>query len=166
MKPLLLDCAQYNEWANTRFITLFRGVDEALINQHIVSSFPSIRETLLHIWDVEMLWLERLKGNSPTTFPSKSFTGSNNDIYDGLLQASDNLKTYIEKCPKIEFTREIAFKTIKIGEFSDIKANMMQTTLNHSTFHRGQLVVMCRQLNIGPIPQTDFIAYKRLSRIK
>ena len=87
MKQLLSESARYNVWANEHLVNLFRSVDDDYINENVVSSFPSIRATLTHIWDVETLWLERLKGHSPTTFPSKNFKGSNEMLYNKLLDA-------------------------------------------------------------------------------
>ncbi|MBD0288544.1 MAG: DNA polymerase, partial [Flavisolibacter sp.] len=38
---------------------------------------------------------------------------------------------------------------------------MLLHLFNHGTYHRGQLVNMLRQLEVSPIPQTDFIVWSR-----
>jgi uncharacterized damage-inducible protein DinB len=162
MKQLLSESARYNAWANERLIHLFRTADEALINQSVVSSFPSIRATLLHIWDAESLWLERLNGNSPTQFPSKNFNGTNEDVYSNVLTTSKALIEFIETRPAPFFRDRLTFKTISPPrDYKETVTDMAHHCLNHSTFHRGQLVVMCRQLGIAPIPSTDYILYVR-----
>ncbi len=162
MKQLLSESARYNAWANENLIKLFRTVDDSLMTQEVISSFPSIRATLLHIWDAESLWLERLNGNSPTTFPSKSFHGSNEDLFTNVLTTSNALIEFIESRPAPFFRDRLAFKTISPPrEYKETVTDMAHHCLNHSTFHRGQLVVMCRQLNISPIPSTDYILYVR-----
>ena len=162
MKQILVDYARYNFWANENLITLFRSVDDALIAEEIESSFPSIRKTLLHIWDAESLWLERLNGHSPSDFPSKNFTGSNGDIFDGLLKTSQDLVQYIVNKPAPYFRKKCTFSLISLQtEMTQPVREMIHHTLNHSTFHRGQLITMCRQFNISPIPRTDYIIYSR-----
>jgi uncharacterized damage-inducible protein DinB len=162
MKQLLSESARYNAWANENFVNLFRTVDDALISQELVSSFPSIRATLLHIWDAESLWLERLRGNSPTVFPSKSFVGTNEDVFTTLLATSKALIEFIESRPAPFFRDRLTFKTISPpNDYKESVTDMGYHCLNHSTFHRGQLVVFCRQLGIGPIPSTDYIKYVR-----
>jgi uncharacterized damage-inducible protein DinB len=162
MKQLLSESARYNAWANESLIKLFRTVDDAIISQEIVSSFPSIRATLLHIWDAESLWLERLNGHSPTQFPSKNFNGSNEDVFNNVLTTSNALIEFIESRPAPFFRDRLTFKTISPPrDYKESVTDMGYHCLNHSTFHRGQLVVMCRQLNIFPIPSTDYILYVR-----
>jgi uncharacterized damage-inducible protein DinB len=162
MKQLLSESARYNAWANGNLIKLFRTADDSLISQTVESSFPSIRTTLLHIWDAESLWLERLNGNSPTSFPSKNFKGSNEDVYMNVLSTSAELIRFIESRPAPFFRDRLTFKTISPPrDFKETVTDMTYHCLNHSTYHRGQLVVMCKQLGIAPIPSTDYILYVR-----
>jgi uncharacterized damage-inducible protein DinB len=162
MKQLLSESARYNAWANESLVNLFRSVDDALISQELISSFPSIRTTLLHIWDAESLWLERLSGNSPTHFPSKNFHGTNEDVFTEVVKTSNKLIEFIETRPAPFFRDRLTFRTISPPrDFKESVTDMAHHCLNHSTFHRGQLVVMCRQLNIMPIPSTDYIMYVR-----
>ncbi|MBL7818618.1 MAG: DinB family protein [Saprospiraceae bacterium] len=162
MKQMLVEYARYNLWANSRLISLFRTIDNTLISQPIVNSFPSIRETLLHIWDAESLWIERLNGHSPTSFPSKHFEGSNSDVLDIVLKTSEAfLQVVIEQAaPNLRDKRTFTTLTGNQNHIQCIR-DMIHHCMNHSTFHRGQLVMMCRQLNIAPIPSTDFIVYMR-----
>ena len=162
MKQLLVEYARYNLWANENLITLFRSVDDALISEYVESSFPSIRKTLLHIWDAESLWLERLNGHSPTDFPSKTFMGTNEDVFAGLLGASKALAQFVESKPAPFFRDKCTFSLIlNKTEITQTFREMILHTINHSTFHRGQLITMCRQLNITPIPRTDYIVFSR-----
>jgi uncharacterized damage-inducible protein DinB len=162
MKQLLSESARYNAWANENFVNLFRTVDDSLITQEVVSSFTSIRATLLHIWDAESLWLERLSGNSPTQFPSKNFRGTNEEVFDHVVKTSNDLIEFIETRPAPFFRDRLTFKTISPPrDFKESVTDMAHHCLNHSTFHRGQLVVMCRQLDIFPIPSSDYIMYVR-----
>jgi uncharacterized damage-inducible protein DinB len=162
MKQLLSESARYNAWANERLINVFKTLDDALVSQTVVSSFPSVRRTFLHIWDAESLWLERLKGHSPTHFPSLDFEGDNATVFSHVLATSKALIEFIETRPAPFFRDRLTFTTIKPPlECKESVTDMAYHCLNHSTFHRGQLVVMCRQLGLSEIPSTDYIKYVR-----
>jgi uncharacterized damage-inducible protein DinB len=166
MKHLLADYARYNLWANERLINIFRTTKDELIEQTISSSFPSVRQTVLHIWDAESIWLERLNDNSPTSFPSTTFTGTNAEAFDGLIGSSTAFLQFVENRPAPFFRERKRIMTLKGGEYHELVTDMIHHCLNHSTFHRGQLVMMCRQLGISHIPATDFIFYKRETKKK
>jgi uncharacterized damage-inducible protein DinB len=162
MKQMLVDYARYNLWANENLITLFRSLDDAQISQTIPSSFPSIRATLLHIWDAESLWLERLKGVSPTTWPSSHFSGANSAVFEVVLKTSKELIDFSIQQPAPFYREKKTFLTLSDGVEQRMEVvDMMHHTFNHSTFHRGQLVMMARQLGVTTIPRTDFIIYRR-----
>ncbi len=162
MKQMLVEYARYNLWANELLISLFRSVDDALISQEVVSSFPSIRTTLLHIWVAEFLWLERLNGVSPTESPAKHFVGTNTEVFENVLNTSKAFVEYVETCPAPLLRDKRTFRTLSTDkEMTEFIRVMIHHCMNHSTFHRGQLVMMCRQLGISPIPATDFIYFKR-----
>ncbi|MEY4937124.1 MAG: hypothetical protein RIS64_3483 [Bacteroidota bacterium] len=161
MKKLVADYARYNLWANERVISVLKEMDTSLIDKDLGSSFPSIRQTLLHIWDVETLWLQRLKGENPTAFPSKTFTGSHEDIYEGLIAASRAFIKHIEEVPATSFTHVVPFRTFSYGEAKEQIYNIMHHCLNHSTHHRGQVITMMRQCGVTQFPPLDFIFYRR-----
>jgi uncharacterized damage-inducible protein DinB len=162
MKLLLVNYARYNLYCNEKFIELFKQYDNALIEKEIVSSFPSIRKTLIHLWDVEVLWLERLKGNSPTEFPSQKFKGSNAEVYQNLSDISKRFLQFVENQPYPYFGKKVQFNLMTAtGTFTHTPSEMIHHCMNHQTYHRGQLVTMARQLGITQVPRTDFIIFKR-----
>jgi len=162
MKEQLLSYTEYNLWANTRMVELFSSCDEAIVNEEVISSFPSIRQTLLHLWDVEIIWLERLKGNSPSALMSKTFQGDNKDIYAGLISASTAFRDFVAAQPELYFSTFIDFTLLTAaGSFRQLPADMIQHCMNHQTMHRGQLITMGRQLGITAFPRTDYIIWVR-----
>ena len=161
MKKKLLQYAQYNLWANQRIISVFQDTDPALLEKEIISSFPSIKKTALHISDAETLWFSRLQGTSPTTFPSAAFIGTTEHAFSILLKSSEALASFIKAQPSTYFTKNIQYKTISYGEGNSTAADMIHHCLNHSTFHRGQLITMARQLGITKFPPLDYIYFIR-----
>src|SRR5436190_20558531 len=89
MRHLLTNYTRYNLWANTRVCDFLKSnCNDEQLDKEIVSSFPSVKKTLLHIRDAECIWLERLHGNSLSSFPGNSFKGTTEELYNGLLAGS------------------------------------------------------------------------------
>ena len=162
MKNLMLDYVHYNLWVNTRLVEMFKDADDELVSQEVTSSFPSIRHTMIHLWDVETLWLSRLKGVSPTTFPSENFHGDNTEVYNRLLAISTKFVNFVENQPEEFFDKNITFSILSAsGSFNQKAVDMILHCMNHQTFHRGQIITMARQLGFTQFPRTDFIIFKR-----
>lgn len=162
MKKLFTDFASYNLWANRRLANPFLLLDEETLNRHIETSFPSAKLTLLHIWDAEYIWLQRLQGVFLSHFPSRDFNGSTADAVEGLLANSADFLRFLEVKEENFFEKEIPFSTISQGDQQQQTAQMIQHCFNHSTYHRGQLVTIGRQLGLTTIPVTDLIYYYRM----
>lgn len=161
MKNLLTDYCQYNNWANRQWTDFLRMCPDSIFEKEIVSSFPSIRLTLLHIWDAETIWLERLNGRTPKVFPSHTFNGSNDELLDGMVAASEGFKAFVAQMTEVDLSKSMTYHTIKSGQFTTSVADMILHCMNHSTYHRGQLTTLVRQLGLTDLPSTDFIKYKR-----
>lgn len=161
MKPIYVNYAEYNLWANQRMASVFSDLPDERSTQPIVSSFPSVKLTCLHIWDAESIWLKRLQGISPIYFPSKDFTGDTGQALEGMLKTSKEFLDFVAGQEDDFFGKQLHFKTISFGEQSQFAFEMIHHCLNHSTYHRGQLTTMARQLGIGKLPSTDLIYFLR-----
>ncbi len=86
MKELLKQLAAFNSWANQRIIETILQLPEEKIHQKVASSFPSLQVTLLHMWDAESAWWQRLKLTERLIMPSENFSGTLKDITAGITQ--------------------------------------------------------------------------------
>jgi uncharacterized damage-inducible protein DinB len=162
LESLLKDSASYNLWANTQLVTWLRTNPAELLEREIPSSFPTLRDTLLHIWGAEEIWLDRLMQMPESTFLSLRFTGSTEAILEGILKKSEAFKVYVHDLSDADFQEICTFKLLNGSEDSRTRVKMIHHCLNHSTYHRGQIVTMSH--NFGPTdpPSTDYIKYIRL----
>jgi uncharacterized damage-inducible protein DinB len=165
MKSVWTKFTHYNCWANEQMAAIFSGVPEEMTNREIVSSFPSVRLTMLHIWDAEFVWLKRLQGASLSPFPSKSFTGNMKAVCENVVNISQEFQAFVEGQPEEYFEIKISYKTLSLEAYQQRAYEMIQHSLNHSTYHRGQLVMMARQLGVEKIPSTDFIFFLRQEEV-
>jgi uncharacterized damage-inducible protein DinB len=165
MKKNLMNYARYNVWANQRIVNVIRNLSDEQIERVVVSSFPSIRGTLLHIWDAESLWLDRLKGGTPTEFPSKYFKGDNKTIFTSLIKSSEQFVDFVRQQEVKFLNSNLKTKSVAGVELNFSVYNMIHHCLNHSTMHRGQLITFIRQVedkdSLMAIPSIDFSTFCR-----
>ncbi len=163
MKKIITEYCEYNLWANKQFADYFQNLDDTLFTQHVASSFPSLEKTVLHIWGVEDVWLERIKGKMPAKFVSDGFKGSKTELLNNWIAVSQSFLDFVKSQPEKYFKSELEIVSHISGKFNDTAFNYAFHNCNHSTMHRGQLYTMCRALNIeGALPRTDLIFYRRL----
>lgn len=160
MKQLLQQYSAYNLWANKKIIEQVNQLSEEQINREIVSSFPSVYKTMLHLVEVENVWWERLKLFEHTT-PPGWFTGNSDGLSKKLIQLSVQWYTWIEQTNEANITHVFAYQNSKKEQFKQPVYEMLLHLFNHQTYHRGQIVTMLRQLGIDKIMQIDFIVFIR-----
>ena len=163
MKELLSEYALYNAWANKLIIDAMQKLDEAAAVKEIVSSFPSVLKTVVHTWSAESIWLQRLKLIEHPVWQADGFSGNIADACAEWQSASKTLVKFVtEQADDNSFIQNLPFHDRQGVAYNMPVYQVLQHVFNHSTYHRGQLVTMLRQLGVTQIPSTDFIGFARL----
>ena len=153
--------SDYNYWANKRLIDKLRLLPDEILNKEQKSSFRTITATVLHINDAETVWMKRLEGISLTEWPSKDFNGSAYEALKLLENSSMKIKEYASVLTNEKLNEDCPFSSLDGKPYIMKIYDILQHAMNHSTFHRGQIVTMLRNLDITELPSTDYIAYLR-----
>ncbi len=161
MKKLLSTFAAYDLWANERLLQTILTLDEGRQQQNIESSFPSLHQTCLHIWDASSIWWQRLHMHEQIAVPSLSFHPTMNDVANGLLLQNKQWVDWLDTIQEADLEKELVYKNRIGDQFRQQVKEILLHLFNHGTYHRGQLVTMLRQLGVEKIPQTDYIVYGR-----
>jgi uncharacterized damage-inducible protein DinB len=161
MKPeQIVSLYEFNAWANHKTLQAAGTLSTEQFVRELGSSFSSVRDTLVHIYGVEWIWLERLLGRSPTGFPAtKEFA----DV--GKLKARwTDLETlqlqYARGITEADLDEVMEYQTLSFGPGRNPRWQMMQHVVNHGTYHRGQVTTLLRQLGAKPLG-TDLITFYR-----
>ena len=88
MKERLLQLATYNHWAHKRICDAILTIDESQHQQIVNGSFPNLYSTILHLWDAESVWWQRIKLHEKLLVPSETFNPSMKEAVNGLLSQS------------------------------------------------------------------------------
>jgi uncharacterized damage-inducible protein DinB len=161
MKEVLIQYASYNAWANAKLGDVVVSLKDEQQVLPVVSSFPSIKQTLLHIWDAENIWWQRMKLVENAIWPSSLSEYSTKEIVSNLLQQDRQWLEWITDATPAAIDHVFAYQNSKREQFKQPIFQMLMHVFNHATYHRGQIVTMLRQLGVDKIPATDFIVWSR-----
>lgn len=108
--------------------------------KEIESSFKSIAATVRHMWGAEMSWLQVKKGEQWDNSVVREFSGETNTLLESWLSTSRAFRDHILTLEGEQFRAKR--KASKEREFTI--EEILYHTMNHSTYHRGQLITARR----------------------
>jgi uncharacterized damage-inducible protein DinB len=150
----------YNAWANHRAVEACAPLTPEQFTRDLGSSFRSVRDTLAHNYGAQWLWLERWHGRSPAGLPSGAEFPDLETLRARFVEVDRNLVDYVASLTGDDLQRVVHIKTTAGVPHAQPLWQMLQHMANHSTYHRGQIATMLRQLGAKPI-STDLIFYYR-----
>ena len=150
----------YNTWANGRVFESVSHLSPEEFNRDLKSSFPSIRQTMLHFISAEWIWLSRWNGVSPSKAPDNWDASTFDSLRSIWNEVNGDLTKFVNGLTEAVLTSEITYQNLKGDRYSNRMEHMLRHVVNHSTYHRGQITTMLRQLG-KEATSTDFILYIR-----
>lgn len=149
---------EYDRWANNRVLESAGALSAEQFTRDLGGSFRSVRDTLLHIIGGEWGWLTYWKAPSH----SAAFLADLWDRHDSLFRpdAFSDLATVRLKWAEVEkeqtefancLTDEALRKMLPCRKTQVSLVHLIQHLANHSTYHRGQIALMMRQLDARPV---------------
>lgn len=150
----------YDRWANGQLLPAACKLTQEQFTRELGSSFPSVRDTLVHIISAQWVWLQRWKGNSlkrhfdTATFPTCAA------IKSWLSEVENEQAKFIDGLTQETLLAPLNYTNFEGQPFSEPLWQQMAHRVNHSTYHRGQVTTMLRQLGAKAV-QIDMIRYFR-----
>jgi uncharacterized damage-inducible protein DinB len=154
------DLYVFNEWANTRMRETLAPLSETEFRRDLKNSYPSIRDTVLHIMGSEWVWLTRWQGTSPASQPLHwaDYTRAQIESEWATIHAAQ--LSFIDGLSETDLDAAIAYINFRGESFAQPLWQLMRHMVNHSTYHRGQITTMLRQLGHAAVA-TDLVLYYR-----
>lgn len=150
----------YDSWANRRILEACTALSAEQFTRDLGSSFRSVRDTLAHILGAEWIWLERFQGRSAPSLPKA-------DQYPDLAilrarwgEVERDVLGYVDRLSAADLNCSFDYRDLKGNPYRSILWQALQHLANHSTYHRGQVTTMFRQLSATPV-STDLIGFYR-----
>ena len=162
MKELLWEYAEYNVWANKLIVDALLPMGDGIAEQETASSFPTLRTTVAHTYGAEHIWLQRLQLVEHPAWVGNDAGESFAALCRQWQQASAALMQFIGRQHDDKAMEHVCEYKDRSGNFFKTPVyQILHHVFNHSTYHRGQLITMMRQLGVTTVPGTDFIAFVR-----
>jgi uncharacterized damage-inducible protein DinB len=164
---LMKDYAVYNHWANEQLISWLKTKPTDQMETEVPSSFPSIKLTLKHIWDTQQFWLDVLKKQyrDDATWEGEEPPVSAQEVLEGLRRQSQELADFIASLDNEAIQEKIPLKTPWFAS-EQPRFEFIQHCMNHSTYHRGQVVTIGRNLGFTDAPMTDYNFYLLMGKVQ
>jgi len=152
---------EYDRWANNRVLQAVSALSAEQFTHDLAGSFRSVRDTLVHIIGGEWIWLAYWSEPSPAAVIT-DLRERRDALFDP--DAFPNVAVVKSKWAEVEkeqaefvgrVTNESLEKMLPFRSSQLSLAHLMQHLANHSTYHRGQVALMMRQLEAEPLA-TDF----------
>ena len=150
----------YDAWANRRLLDACGALSNDQFTRDLGSSFRSVRDTLAHILGAQWLWLERFHGRSHASIPSADQYPDLASLRARWTQFESELLSYVNGLSAADLERSFDYKDIKGTPHNNLLWQTLQHLANHSTYHRGQVTTLLRQLGAKPVG-TDMIGFYR-----
>lgn len=160
MLNTILDLYAYTAWANHRIVEACAEVPEAELARDLGGSFPSILAVLGHVTASDWMWMERWHGRSPTAFPAHIDTTSLGALSLQWRAIQDRRLEWIHTLDEADLGDIVHYRNTAGVAHERPLSELLFHVVNHSTYHRGQVVVYLRQLGHAA-PSTDLIRRER-----
>jgi len=156
---------EYDRWANNRVLQAASTLSAEEFTRDLGGSLRSVRDTLVHIVGCERGWLTCWKEPSPSSTFVADFWTRHNALFNPNAfpdLAAVQLEWAEVEREQVEFVNRVTNETLgrmlPVFRTQISLAHLMQHLANHSTYHRGQVALMMRQLAAEPLA-TDFAMF-------
>lgn len=153
---------EYDRWANDRAMQQASTLTAEQFTKDLGGSFASVRDALLHILGGQWIWLQYCRQPSPSLDSIAGIRAQRDAILNpAAFPSVDVLRSKWMEVEKevAEFVGSMTSESLKrplpVRTTELELVQIMQHVGNHSTYHRGQLALMMRQLGAEPL-HTDF----------
>jgi len=159
-KPISLasinELFNYNYWARDCQLQACAALTEEQFLRSLGSSFASVLDTLVHMVETELVWLERWRGRSPQSMLSPQEFPSLSAVSEQWRAVEREMREYLATLSEETLEQPVTYVSQKGDSFTYELWRPMLHLINHQSYHRGQVTTLLRQLGLQP-PVVDFL---------
>jgi len=155
---LLLD---YHYWTRDRVLAASAQLTPEQYTRELVSSFRSVRDTLVHTYSADWIWYQRWHGQSPTApVPFDRFPDVES-LRDAWVNLEHEVRAHVASRDEAGLSAVVEYRLLNGTPGATPFWQMLQHVVNHGSYHRGQVTTLLRQLGAAPPEPLDLIAFYR-----
>jgi uncharacterized damage-inducible protein DinB len=151
----------YHYWARDRMLTALEPLAPEQYTKDLGSSFPSLRDTAVHILSAERIWLSRWQGISPGAHTAPAELPDVAALRAAWADTEAGVRRFLAALGEDGVQRRIEYHSLTGVKGDQRFSQMLQHVVNHASYHRGQVTTLLRQLGAAPPKQMDLLAFQR-----
>jgi len=149
---------EYNRWANERIFDAVSNLTPEQYTRDMQSSHRSIRDTFVHVISVEWLYQQRVNGDSPKSLWSPLDFPTVPKLREEWIKLVGRQRAFTDNLTAEQLKTSITYINLAGEPYTYSLWQILQHVVNHSSYHRGQIITLLRQLGSQPV-STDFLLY-------
>ncbi len=148
----------YMLWADRVMVRALREVTPEDLTRETGSSFPSLLQTVNHIAGAEKIWLARFLGTALDPFPTENDYTELIPLLIAWEETAAGIEAFLAGLTDEQLAATLAWANSRGETFNRPLWQPVFHLVNHSSYHRGQVATMLRQMGYAA-PGTDLIYY-------
>ena len=153
----------HHRWANHRLLDVAAALGEEAVVREVGTQFtaPTLKGVFFHIYGVDLLWLARWNGSSPSTAPSEAEVPTLAVLRERWSELEAEQATYLARLTEPGLEAVVEFRLISGKEYRLPLWALLQHVPDHGTHHRSEIATMLTMLSGSP-PGTGLALYHSL----
>jgi uncharacterized damage-inducible protein DinB len=152
------DLILYTLWADRQVLQAVRQANQEDLTRDTGVSFGSILGTLAHILGAQRMWLSRFSGKPLNRVPSIEDFPTLPAWIAGWEETAASLEVFLASLSDEQLAAPVTWTNTRGVTATRPLWQPVAQLVNHSTYHRGQVVSLLRQMGYA-VPSTDLIYY-------
>ncbi len=148
----------YNGWANRRILDTTAQLPPELYLAGSGGSFPSLRDTLVHIMSAQWIWLSRWQGTSPRAMLDPHEYANVVAIRTRWEEIEQATQLFVGALDQDSLARVITYTNTHEEQWAYPLWQMLVHQVNHATQHRSEIAVTLTECGHSP-GELDFLVY-------
>lgn len=147
----------YQAWANDSLFAHLEQLPEEVFHAEVTSVFPSVAQTLGHVYLFEKLYLYVLSGvPNEEIFPlmpgwTEEARGKTvGEMRRMFAAVAEEYRELIRRTPDPD--KQMTIEHPRYGRLDTRFSDILQHVVNHGTYHRGNVTAMLRQQGHAGVP--------------
>ena len=156
----LQNLVEFHYWATRHLLNAAEPLTPDQFTRDLGNSFPSVRDTLAHLYGADWIWCSRWNRESPTALPDPRLFPDLTSLRKAWDEHEPVVRATLKRFGEGGVDQPVEY--VRNGvRYAQPFSQTFQHLVNHGTYHRGQVVTMLRQLGVQTLPGTDLIAFYR-----
>lgn len=160
---LLVTHFDYTLWATSALLKAAAELTPEELDRDLKASYTGLLGTLRHIYFADRIWLSRFEASdggekARLTLADPAETPSLAELTQAWPGVIERFKQCIQKYGDQGVQENFSFTNLAGKHFTMPRYQAMLHVVNHGTLHRGQVMMMIRQMGHVP-PSTDLLYF-------